>query len=130
MLKSSSKPVPQQRKRRKVEILGTFDQYKVQREEHKHSESASEQPGSRRQSIHEVFGDKSKGKTKMNTGGPNIIGNVEDVQAPHTDPALSYPSLNNLNKDEQMSVEAAANDFKDITGSLVRTRRTNSKSRK
>ena len=129
MLKSSSKPVPQQRKRRKVEILGTFDQYKVQREEHKHSESASEQPGSRRQSIHEVFGDKSKEKIGVKTG-PNIIGNVEDVQAPHTDPALSYLSLNNLNKDEQMSMEAAANEFKDITGSLVRTRRTNSKSRK
>ena len=28
LLKSGSKPVPQQRKRRKIEILGTFDQFK------------------------------------------------------------------------------------------------------
>ena len=66
----------------------------------------------------------------MNNDGPNIIGNVDDPQAVHTDPVHSYPSLNNMNKDEQMSGEGALNDFKDITGSLMRSRRNNSKTRK
>ena len=35
LLKSGSKPVPQQRKRKKIEILGTFDQFKQQFEEQK-----------------------------------------------------------------------------------------------
>ena len=61
LLKASSKPVPEQRKRRKVEILGSFDQYKEQQEEHKQGESASEQAMSQRNSIHESFGDKGKG---------------------------------------------------------------------
>ena len=72
--------MPEQRKRRKVEILGSFDQYKEQQEEHKQSESASEQAMSQRQSIHEPFGDKIKGKLGVNTTAPNIIGNVEDAQ--------------------------------------------------
>ena len=65
----------------------------------------------------------------MNNGSPNIIGNVEDGLAGHTDPVHSYLSLNTVNKDEQMSVEAPSNEFKDITGSLMRYRRNNSKTR-
>ena len=65
----------------------------------------------------------------MNNDGPNIIGNVEDPQAVQTDPVHSYPSLNNINKDEQMSVEAPLNEYKDITGSLMRSRRSKSKTR-
>ena len=53
--------MPEQRKRRKVEILGTFAQYKDQQEEHKQNESGSEQAMSRRQSINETFGDKNNG---------------------------------------------------------------------
>jgi hypothetical protein len=33
LLKASSKPVPQARKKRQVELLGTFDQFMQQKEE-------------------------------------------------------------------------------------------------
>ena len=42
LLKASSKPVPQQRKRRKIDILGTYEQFTQQREEHKQEESEAE----------------------------------------------------------------------------------------
>ena len=127
LLKSCSKPVPEQRKRRKVAILGSFEQYQIQQEEHKQSESASEHEMSRRQSMHKGIGDKGMGQMGANTGVPNIIGNVEDVQAAQADAAHSYPSLN---KDEQMSAGGESSQFKDITGSLQRPRRNNSKTRK
>ena len=80
--------------------------------------------------MHKVIGDRSMAQIGANTGVPNIIGNVEDVQAAQADAAHSYPSLNNVNKDEQMSVGGDSSQFKDITGSLQRTRRNNSKTRK
>ena len=110
--------------------MGSFDQYKEQQEEHKQSESGSEPAMSRRQSIHESFGDKDKDQLGVNTTGPNIIGNVEDVQPIQSASGQQYPSLSNVNKDEQMSVGGESSQFKDITGSLMRTRRNNSKSRK
>ena len=122
--------MPEQRKRRKVEILGTFAQYKEQQEEHKQSENGSEQAMSRRQSMHEALGDKSKGQLGVNTTGPNIIGNVEDMQGDKSESGQHYPSLSNMNKDEQMSVGGESSQFKDITGSLVHTRRNKSKQRK
>lgn len=42
LLKASSKPVPQERKRKKIEILGSFNQFKDQLEEHKQEESEAE----------------------------------------------------------------------------------------
>ena len=82
---------------------------------------------SQRQSIHESFGDKSKGQLGVNTTGPNIIGNVEDAQPIQSASGQLYPSLSSMNKEEQMSVGGDSSQFKDITGSLMRTRRNNSK---
>ena len=65
----------------------------------------------------------------MITGTPNIIGNVEDIATPQIDPAHPYPSLNAVNKDDQMSVGGDSSQFKDITGNLVRNRRSKSKNR-
>ena len=76
------------------------------------------------------MGDKGKEKPGLISGGTNIIGNVEDVQAPQTDHALSFASLNMGPKDEPMSGQAASNEFKDISGSLKYSKRTGSKSRK
>ena len=42
LLKAGSKPVPQERKRKKIEILGSFDQFKHQLEEHKQEESEAD----------------------------------------------------------------------------------------
>ena len=41
LLKSSSKPVPQQRKRKKISLYGTFEQYKEAQEEQKQEDSHS-----------------------------------------------------------------------------------------
>ena len=43
MLKQSSKPVPQKRERKQIELLGTYDQYMEQMRQHdiRESEAAS-----------------------------------------------------------------------------------------
>ena len=76
------------------------------------------------------MGDKSKGHTSVITAGPNIIGNVEDVQSARVEADQSYPALNTVIKEEQMSVGGDSSQFKDITPNLLRTRRNYSKSRK
>ena len=68
-------------------------------------------------------------KLILNDGTPNIIGNVEDISTPQLDPAHPYPSVNAMNKDDQMSAGGDSTQFKDITGTLVRNRRTKSKNR-
>ena len=80
--------------------------------------------------MQEVMGDKSKGHMGVITAGPNIIGNVEDAQSVRIEADQSYPGLNTVIKEEQMSVGGDSAQFKDITSSLTRTRRNNSKSRK
>jgi len=42
LLKQSSKPVPQERKRRKINLIGTFDEYKQHMEEKKKEETEAE----------------------------------------------------------------------------------------
>ena len=42
LLKQSSKPVPQERKRRKIELFGTFEQFKQVQEERKQEELEAE----------------------------------------------------------------------------------------
>ena len=100
LLKSSSKPVPQQRKRRKVEILGTFDQYKTQKEEFKQSDSASEVAMSQRHSVQKEIIDPNKSHSSLNNPTPNIISNVEDTPTLQFVPAQAYSPLNNLNKED------------------------------
>ena len=42
LLKASSKKVPQERKRRKIDLLGTFDEFQAQLEEQKQEEAKSQ----------------------------------------------------------------------------------------
>ena len=65
----------------------------------------------------------------LNSGTPNIIGNIEDMPSVNQDPARSYPSLNNTDKEEQMSLGGDSSQFKDITSNLMRPRRGKSKTR-
>lgn len=80
LLKTSSKPIPQQRKRRKIGLFGTFSQYKDSIEEVKHEESEGEMERSRRLSAQESLGGQLGRVSLLNSGGPNIIGNAEDVK--------------------------------------------------
>ena len=54
LLKAKSKPVPQQRKRRKIELLGTFDQFKQSQEEFKQEESEAEMIMAQTQQVHSL----------------------------------------------------------------------------
>ena len=80
--------------------------------------------------MQEVMGDKSKGHMGMITASPNTIGDVEDAQSVRFEADQSYPGLNTVIKEEQMSMGDDSAQFKDITSTLTRTRRNNSKSRK
>jgi hypothetical protein len=83
LLKERSKPVPQERKRRKIDIMGTFEQYSQGKEERKGEEAEADVEMSQRQSIHSQLPDKSGGKMLIDNNQPNIIGNVEDQSVMH-----------------------------------------------
>jgi hypothetical protein len=104
--------VPQARGRRKVDILGTFDQFQLQQEEHKQEESAQEN------SVHQ-FVQQNQQPSGMggepNMSVPNIIGNddVSDMQSEAS--ALPLPD-----SDGEFG---EGSQFKDITAQVMRTKR-------
>ena len=65
-MKASSKRVPQDRKRRKIDLLGTFEQFQAQQEEQKQEESEA-------QAEESAFADHENSQVV-----PNVIGNAED----------------------------------------------------
>ena len=65
----------------------------------------------------------------MGSAMPNIIGNVEDNQASQFASAQGYPSLDRVNNEGSAPLEGDPSNYKDITPSLIRTRRTKSKTR-
>ena len=65
----------------------------------------------------------------MKTVTPNIIGNEEDNPASQYASGQQYPSLNKQNNEGSMSLEGDTSNYKDITPSLIRGRRTKSKTR-
>ncbi len=109
LLKASSKPVPQERKRRKVSMLGTYEQYKHMKEESKQEEPAGE----------EFMEHARSEKPQMPAGRgyvPNIIGNVEDGEYPPVEPGQQSAFAAALaDKREQQPVSEPDN-FADITG--------------
>ena len=48
-------------------------------------------------------------KSILNDPTPNIIGNIEDMPTPELNPTRNYPSLNNMNNDDHMSVGGDSN---------------------
>jgi hypothetical protein len=73
-LKQSAKPAPQERKRRKIELKGTFEQFLQIQEEQKREET-EEEAAAANQVANNVHA------ANINPTGPNIIGNVEDMQS-------------------------------------------------
>ena len=65
-MKASSKRVPQDRKRRKIDLLGTFEQFRAQQEEQKQEDSEAHAEES-------AFADH-----ELSQVVPNVIGNAED----------------------------------------------------
>jgi hypothetical protein len=112
LLKAKSKPVPQDRGRRKVDLLGSFDQFQLQQEEHKHEDmgnpNAMPQFVQQNQSLSGMGGD-------PNMHVPNIIGNddVSDMQSEAS--AMPLPD-----SDGEFG---EGSQFKDITAQVMRTKR-------
>ena len=73
-MKQSSKPVPQERKRRKIDLKGTFEQFLQIQEEQKREETEAEVAAANQNQA-------DQNAAINNNSGPNIIGNVEDMQS-------------------------------------------------
>ena len=113
--------MPQERKRRKVSLLGTYAQFKQAQEESKQEEPADEEF---KQPAHSEQRPTPTGSSHV----PNIIGNVEDGEYPQvaTGQQVAFGSVHG-NAHEPQPVSEPEN-FTDITGNLKRSRRRKSKS--
>ena len=102
--------MPKARGRRKVDLLGTFDQFRQQHEEHKLEESMqlSSRPQSPRQS------------QEQSMTVPNIIGNAIDQEIISQADQMPLP-------DEDGDPFGEQPGFKDITAQVMRSRRTKTK---
>ena len=129
MLKKISKPVPQVRPRRKINLMGTFEQFKQAQEEHKKEETEAEAAQSDKILAAPRAFINNDGSVNFNPAFPNVIGNVEDMQSVHQSEDERTRQLGG--GDIQMEQPDANVDskYKDITGSLKRQARTKSKQR-
>ena len=106
--------MPQDRKRRKISLLGTFDEYQVHREEQKQEESV-------------VLAEESAFDDHENSQVvPNVIGNEGD-EVPLQNEASQVPSVLIGEETQQQQQEGDVVMYKDVTGQAMRTRRTKSK---
>lgn len=129
LLKARSKPVPQVRKRRKIDLLGTFQQFSQQEEEYKQEETPAEVMMSQTEQVHQLTGAMNMGIQNQFTNQPNIIGNAEDKNQPvktFDDVVLSDDS-NDLNNSQVMMITEGGE--KDITPMAMRSKRKASKAR-
>ena len=109
LLKASSKPVPQERKRRKVSLLGTYEEYKHMKEESKQEEPAGEE------FMQQARSEKPKVPARSRHV-PNVIGNVEDGEYPPVEPGQQLAfGASHGDKREPQPVSEPEN-FADITG--------------
>ena len=99
MLKARSKPITQERKRRKIGILGTFSEYKTAQSKAQLNkvEESKDEHGNQSKATAQAFGQRQS---------PNIIGNVEDEEVVRTSGA---------------DVQMEGDSFKDLTSSLLKT---------
>ena len=63
-----------------------------------------------------------------NNGGPNIIGNVEDMQSMQIAQEEETPHLGSLDVTMEQQFDEEGSKFKDITGDLKRSKRKRGKS--
>ena len=85
--------MPQLRKRRKIELKGTFQQFQEVQEEIKKEEPASSIVDPNQQPAAQNAGNIAAGAHIFNPGGPNVIANVEDIQRMQFGAAEETPVL-------------------------------------
>ena len=93
LLKQSSKPVPQERKRRKISLFGTFEQFKQAQEEQKQEESEAEMAMPMQREQLDQVQDKSGDPPQVTFGLPNIIANAEDMDKMQSADAQQISSI-------------------------------------
>ena len=88
--------MPEQRKRRKIELKGTFQQFQAVQEEIKKEEPAASIVDPNQQPAAQNTGTLAAGAHLFNPSGPNVIGNVEDMQSVQFAAAEETPVLGGL----------------------------------
>ena len=66
--------------------------------------------------------------TAINQAGPNIIGNVEDMQSVQLAQEEETPQLGGVDVPMEQQFDEEGSKFKDITGNLKRSKRNRGKS--
>ena len=129
LLKKNSKPVPQVRPRRKIDLKGTFSQYKQAQEEHKREET--EEEAAKSDNILTVPRSfiNNDGSANVNPTFPNVIGNVEDMRSVLLSEGEHTRPLEGGDVQMEQPDGNADNNYKDITPSLKRAARNKSKQR-
>ena len=120
--------MPQERKRRKIELKGTFQQFVQMQEEQKREETEAEAAAANqiRADLNAVANNVQS--TNINPAGPNIIGNVEDMQSVQLAQEEETPQLGGGDVVMDQTFEEEGSKFKDITGNLMRSKRNRGKS--
>ena len=96
LLKKSSKSVPELRKRRKIELKGTFQEFQAGQEEIKREEPASSIVDPNQQAAAQNAANIAAGANIFNPGGPNVIANVEDMSNVQFGAAEETPVLGGM----------------------------------
>ena len=73
--------MPQERKRRKIDLKGTFQQFVQMQEEQKREETEAEAAAGSQTQADQNAAINNNQVAAINQAGPNIIGNVEDMQS-------------------------------------------------
>ena len=120
--------MPQERKRRKIELKGTFQQFVQMQEEQKREETEAEAAAANqiRADLNAVANNVQA--ANINPAGPNIIGNVEDMQSVQLAQEEETPQLGGGDVVMDQTFEEEGSKFKDITGNLKRSKRNRGKS--
>ena len=119
--------MPRQRKRRKIDLLGTFEQFVSSQEERKQEESEADAANANQVQLAHNEHINNEGVAIENQRFPNIIGNVEDMQSAQNEEEFQTPRL--AAADTQMENQSAGEPvgFKDITPNLKRHKRNKSR---
>ena len=117
------------RPRRKIDLLGSFEQFKQVQEEHKKEETEAEAAQSDKILAAPRAFINNDGSVNFNPAFPNVIGNVEDMRSVLLSEGEHTRPLEGGDAQMEQPDGNAGNNYKDITPSLKRAARNKSKQR-
>ena len=120
--------MPQERKRRKIDLKGTFQQFVQMQEEQKREETEAEAAAASQIQTDQNVAINNNQAAAINQAGPNIIGNVEDMQSVQLAQEEETPHLGGVDVPMEQQFDEEGSKFKDISGNLKRSKRNRGKS--